>query len=107
MQSMQAPLHADRSFVKPTTKSSTPSSSVTEGNSKLVSISRKAGTSTTKTRKEVRSEWKKNDRVNHKVFGDGLVLDVYRENDNDKIDIQFDDVGKKTLLLTYAKLTRI
>ena len=82
-------------------------SSVTEGNSKLVSISRKVGTSTTKTRKEVRSEWKKNDRVNHKVFGDGLVLDVYRENDNDKIDIQFDAVGKKTLLLTYAKLTRI
>ena len=73
----------------------------------LKSISRKAGTSTTKTRKEVRSEWKKNDRVNHKVFGDGLVLDVYRENDNDKIDIQFDAVGKKTLLLTYAKLTRI
>ncbi len=107
MQSMQAPLHADRSFVKPTTKATTVSSSVTEGNSKLVSISRKVGTSTSKTRKEVRSEWKKNDRVNHKVFGDGLVLDVYRENDNDKIDIQFDAVGKKTLLLTYAKLTRI
>jgi DNA helicase-2/ATP-dependent DNA helicase PcrA len=107
LQSMQAPRYADKVSVKPTTRSAAPSSPVAEGNSKLVSISRKAGTSTTKTRKEVRSEWKKNDRVNHKVFGDGLVLDVYRENDNDKIDIQFDAVGKKTLLLTYAKLTRI
>ena len=62
---------------------------------------------TKKTRKEVRSEWKKNDRVEHKVFGAGTVLDVYRENDNDKIDIKFDNNGQKTLLLTYAKLTKI
>jgi DNA helicase-2/ATP-dependent DNA helicase PcrA len=73
---------------------------------KLKSVSKQAGGNTSKTRKEVRSEWKKQDRVVHKVFGAGLVLDVYHENDNDKIDIQFDKVGKKTLLLTYAKLTR-
>ena len=73
---------------------------------KLKSVSRQVGGNTSKTRKEVRSEWKKQDRVVHKVFGAGLVLDVYHENDNDKIDIQFDNVGKKTLLLTYAKLTR-
>ena len=29
------------------------------------------------------------------------------KNDNDKIDIQFDGPGKKTLLMTYAKLERI
>ena len=81
-------------------------SSAIASSSKLVSISKKVGSSTAKTRKEVRSEWKKQDRVVHKVFGSGLVLDVYHENDNDKIDIQFDTVGKKTLLLTYAKLTR-
>ena len=81
-------------------------SSAIASSSKLVSISKKVGSSTSKTRKEVRSEWKKQDRVVHKVFGSGLVLDVYHENDNDKIDIQFDTVGKKTLLLTYAKLTR-
>jgi DNA helicase-2/ATP-dependent DNA helicase PcrA len=63
------------------------------------------GSSSVKTRKEVRSEWKKQDRVVHKVFGSGTVLDVYHENENDKIDIQFDTVGKKTLLLTYAKLS--
>ena len=74
---------------------------------KLKSVSKQVGGNTSKTRKEVRSEWKKQDRVEHKVFGAGTVLDVYHENDNDKIDIQFDNVGKKTLLLTYAKLTRI
>ena len=82
------------------------SSSSLSSSGKLKSVSKQVGSSTTKTRKEVRSEWKKQDRVVHKVFGAGLVLDVYHENDNDKIDIQFDNVGKKTLLLTYAKLTR-
>ena len=81
-------------------------SSSVSSNSKLKSVSKQVGGNTSKTRKEVRSEWKKQDRVVHKVFGAGLVLDVYHENDNDKIDIQFDNVGKKTLLLTYAKLTR-
>ena len=88
------------------TTSTTSSSSSLSASGKLKSVSKQVGSSTTKTRKEVRSEWKKQDRVVHKVFGAGLVLDVYHENDNDKIDIQFDNVGKKTLLLTYAKLTR-
>lgn len=87
------------------TSSATTTKASTSSSSKLVSVSRKVGGSTSKTRKEVRSEWKKNERVVHKVFGAGTVLDVYHENDNDKIDIQFDNVGKKTLLLTYAKLT--
>jgi DNA helicase-2/ATP-dependent DNA helicase PcrA len=60
-----------------------------------------------RTHREVRSEWRKNDRVMHHVFGAGTVLDVYREMDNDKIDILFDEKGRKTLLLTYAKLTKI
>ena len=81
-------------------------SSSLSSSSKLKSVSKQVGGNTSKTRREVRSEWKKQDRVVHKVFGAGLVLDVYHENDNDKIDIQFDAVGKKTLLLTYAKLTR-
>lgn len=88
------------------TTSISSSSSSLSSNGKLKSVSKQVGSSTTKTRKEVRSEWKKQDRVVHKVFGAGTVLDVYHENDNDKIDIQFDNVGKKTLLLTYAKLTR-
>jgi len=46
-------------------------------------------------------------RVSHRVFGAGTVQRVYRENDNDKIDILFDQTGRKTLLLTYAKLQKI
>lgn len=74
---------------------------------KLKKLSPATGGGTGKSHKEVRSEWKKGDRVDHKVFGAGTVLDVYRENDNDKIDIKFDNNGQKTLLLTYAKLTKI
>ncbi len=51
--------------------------------------------------------WQTGERVRHKVFGEGEVLRVYRDNDNDKIDIRFDRGGQKTLLLTYAKLERI
>ena len=57
--------------------------------------------------KTVVSEWKPEDRVQHRVFGAGTVKSVYVDGDNEKIDIQFDTVGKKTLLLTYAKLTRV
>jgi DNA helicase-2/ATP-dependent DNA helicase PcrA len=58
-------------------------------------------------KKAIRSEWSKDDLVMHRVFGAGTVLEIYRENDNDKIDILFDGVGKKTLLVTYAKLERL
>ena len=91
--------------IQPATPIASNASSLSSS-AKLKSVSKQVGGNTSKTRKEVRSEWKKQDRVVHKVFGAGLVLDVYHENDNDKIDIQFDNVGKKTLLLTYAKLIR-
>ena len=107
LQSMASPVVSPKPMAQTASKPVSVSSTRSADRTKLVSISRTNGVSSEKTRKEVRSEWKKNDRVNHKVFGDGIVLDVYRENDNDKIDIMFDAVGKKTLLLTYAKLTRI
>ncbi len=50
--------------------------------------------------------WAQGDRVYHKVFGEGTVLCVYNENEVDKIDIKFDNVGKKTLMLTYARLEK-
>jgi DNA helicase-2/ATP-dependent DNA helicase PcrA len=52
-------------------------------------------------------QFKSGDRVSHRVFGNGTVTRVYRENDNDKIDINFDKTGSKTLLLSYAKLSGI
>lgn len=53
--------------------------------------------------------WKSGDRVQHRVFGEGTVVRVYRDEvtENDKIEIAFDNVGTKTLLLTHAKLDRV
>ncbi len=54
------------------------------------------------------SVWKAGDRVAHRVFGEGTVVRVYRDEvtENDKIEINFDTQGTKTLLLTHAKLER-
>ena len=54
------------------------------------------------------SVWKAGDRVAHRVFGVGTVVRVYRDEvtENDKIEINFDTQGTKTLLLTHAKLER-
>lgn len=56
----------------------------------------------------IASSWKEGDRVSHRVFGIGTVLRVYRDEvtENDKIEINFDIQGTKTLLLTHAKLER-
>lgn len=52
--------------------------------------------------------WKTGDRVCHRVFGKGTVMRIYRDEitENDKIEIQFDTAGPKTLLLTHAKLEK-
>lgn len=54
------------------------------------------------------SVWKTGDRVAHRVFGEGTVTRIYRDEvtENDKIEINFDTQGTKTLLLTHAKLER-
>lgn len=46
-------------------------------------------------------------RVRHTTFGDGTVKDSFSENGNDKILIHFDKYGEKTLLLKFAKLTKL
>ena len=54
------------------------------------------------------SVWTQGARVSHRVFGLGTVLRVYRDEvtENDKIEINFDAQGVKTLLLTHAKLEK-
>ena len=49
------------------------------------------------------------ERILHKVFGVGTVKRVYRDlvTENDKIEVAFDKVGTKTLLLSHAKLERL
>ena len=55
------------------------------------------------------STWKSGDRVAHRVFGQGTVVRLYRDEvtENDKIEIAFDTQGVKTLLLTHARLERL
>ena len=57
----------------------------------------------------VPSNWQAGDRVTHRVFGIGTVQRVYRDEvtENDKIEINFDTQGVKTLLLTHARLEKI
>lgn len=43
-------------------------------------------------------------RVEHLKFGFGLVLEIQGEDKGRKARIKFDDVGEKTLLLSFAKL---
>ncbi len=59
-------------------------------------------------RGEASSPWQPGDRVSHRVFGEGMVTRVYRDEvtENDKIEISFDTQGTKTLLLSHAKLDR-
>ena len=62
-----------------------------------------------KAQSPIACSWEAGDRVSHRVFGNGEVLRVYRDEvtENDKIEIRFDTQGVKTLLLTHAKLERI
>lgn len=55
------------------------------------------------------SSFRADDRVTHRVFGNGTVVRVYRDEvtENDKIEINFDTQGVKTLLLTHAKLEKL
>lgn len=50
---------------------------------------------------------KKGDRVKHKKFGEGLVLSVTDRSDDTALEISFDNVGTRTLMASFAKLTKI
>ena len=50
---------------------------------------------------------KKGDRVSHKKFGTGLVLSVTPANGDYQIEIMFDNVGTRSLMASFAKLTKI
>jgi len=48
------------------------------------------------------------DRVNHKVFGEGLVLETSGQGDRQSVVVSFSsDRSQRKLLLKYANLTRV
>jgi DNA helicase-2/ATP-dependent DNA helicase PcrA len=61
------------------------------------------------SRSSVPCAWKAGDRVAHPAFGAGTVVRIFvnEETGNEKIEINFDSNGTKTLLLAFAKLERI
>jgi len=48
-------------------------------------------------------DYKKGQRVRHKKFGDGTILDVQPLGNDIKLEIMFDTVGKKVLMAAFAK----
>ena len=50
---------------------------------------------------------KKGDRVKHKKFGEGLVIDVKPSGGDYQVEISFDNVGTRTLMASFAKLEKI
>ena len=42
-------------------------------------------------------------KINHNIFGKGLILSVDENHGNEKIKVIFDNFGKKILLTKFAK----
>ena len=54
-----------------------------------------------------RQEFAPGDRVNHRTFGQGVVLEVTGTGAKSQITVEFQNVGRKNLVQAYAKLERI
>jgi DNA helicase-2/ATP-dependent DNA helicase PcrA len=48
----------------------------------------------------------KGERVLHESFGGGVVVEITGFGKDTKVTVDFDDVGRKRLLVRYAKLER-
>jgi len=47
------------------------------------------------------------DRVLHKIFGEGQVINCTKSNDDMQVTVNFDGAGVKRLLLSYANLEKV
>jgi DNA helicase-2/ATP-dependent DNA helicase PcrA len=47
------------------------------------------------------------DRVNHKIFGEGVVISLSGNGDDKQVTVNFDSAGVKRLLMSYAPLEKI
>ncbi len=50
---------------------------------------------------------KKGDRVKHKKFGEGLVVNAVDKDGDTQLEVCFDNVGTRTLMASFARLTKI
>lgn len=51
--------------------------------------------------------WLAGDAVNHKAFGNGIIMDVQPMGNDILLTISFDTVGQKKIMAAYAKLTKL
>lgn len=48
------------------------------------------------------------DRVTHRIFGEGLVLETFGQGDRHRVVVSFSsDKSQRKLMVKYAKLTRV
>ena len=47
------------------------------------------------------------DRVMHNSFGEGVILSIEGQGDSARIQIHFDNVGTKWLVMSYANLEKL
>jgi len=47
------------------------------------------------------------DNVSHKKFGKGVIIDVKSVGTDQRLEIEFEDIGKKSLMAAYANLTKL
>jgi DNA helicase-2/ATP-dependent DNA helicase PcrA len=47
------------------------------------------------------------DDVVHEKFGEGVIVDIDGNGDKAEARVRFRDIGEKTLLLSWAPLTRV
>ncbi|WP_373019610.1 DNA helicase II [Thiomicrorhabdus sp.] len=55
---------------------------------------------------ENQSGYQIGDRVRHAKFGEGIVLTIQGSGDHASVNVHFDDVGSKWLVMAYAKLDK-
>ncbi|HEX8727847.1 MAG TPA: hypothetical protein VF739_04450, partial [Ktedonobacterales bacterium] len=53
------------------------------------------------------ADLKAGDKVQHRLFGRGLVMKVNAGADTTTVDVLFDSAGRKTLDLAFARLEKI
>ena len=58
-------------------------------------------------KKNAQTEFEVGDKIRHENFGLGKIIEIYEENGNIKIDIDFKDSGRKTMLYKFARLVKM
>jgi DNA helicase-2/ATP-dependent DNA helicase PcrA len=66
-----------------------------------------AQTGVPKEKKTPRLKFNDGDRIRHKIFGEGVVIDVTPMGNDELLEIAFDKVGTKKIMANFAKVEKI